>query len=148
MDEQVPQEAHHVGTTEGALLHLHEELAGGGERADGGEVVVGKRDAQDRRLPAWGIGAHARWQQVEAGLVYPDDGALLVGRPLLSAGHCSSCHARARRLMCAGWYRTPKCTAITAAIRAVVHTLPVNPYASAPLASNSGTCAHCAGDSF
>ena len=46
--EQVAEEADDVGTAVGTLLDAQEELAGGGDGADGGEVVAGERDAQDR----------------------------------------------------------------------------------------------------
>jgi hypothetical protein len=57
-------------------------------------MVVGERYAQDRRLPARRPGPHYQGQQIEAGLVYPDDGAPFGGRFFSRAGH-RSCHQAA-----------------------------------------------------
>ena len=93
--------------------------------ADGREMVTGERHAQERRLSARRPGADRQRQEIEAGLVYPDDGRPSVGRFFFSAGQRSSTsgdlglvalrrprdrllHAvvqtmERRRLTCAGW---------------------------------------------
>ena len=89
--QQVPQEAHHVRAAQGAVgRHLEQQLAVRGDAADDREVIAGEAHAQDRRLAAGGVGPHAAGQQIEAGFVYPDDGAPFGGRPFLSAGQRSA----------------------------------------------------------
>ena len=63
------------------LLRLHEQAPRGRDPAAGREVVVGERHGQERRLPLplWRPGPHRHGQEVEARLVYPDDGAPFLG---------------------------------------------------------------------
>jgi hypothetical protein len=87
--QQVAQEAYHGVPVIGLLLHLQQEPSIGREATDGGEVIPGQVHPQARRLPTRRIGAHHPRQEIETGLVYPDDGALLCCRFFLSAGQRS-----------------------------------------------------------
>ena len=74
LPQQVLQEADHVQALEGVVLDQQQQPAVRGEAADGRQVVVGQRYPQEWGLAARGVGADRSRQQVEAGLVYPDDG--------------------------------------------------------------------------
>jgi len=64
--QQDLEETHDIRRAVGMILGLHVQAPVGGNAADGGEVVVGERDPQQRRLAAGRPGAHDVWQQVEA----------------------------------------------------------------------------------
>ena len=87
MAEQMPQEAHHVLAMEGGLPDHPEELALGGDAADGREVILGEGDVQGGRLAPWGIGPDSTREEGEARFVYPDDGRSVCFGLCLSAGH-------------------------------------------------------------
>ena len=87
--QQHAQEAHDIVGAVGLVLGLQEQPPVGGDAADGRQVVVGERHAQQWRLPAGRPGAHGHGQQIEARLVYPDDGAPLVGGFFSRAGQRS-----------------------------------------------------------
>jgi hypothetical protein len=76
--QQVPEEAHHVRALEGAGQDLQQQAPLRGEAADRREVVARERDGQGRGVAPRGVGAHPGRQQVEPGLVDPDDRAPLV----------------------------------------------------------------------
>ena len=61
----------------GFVLDMGEEPSVRGEGADHGEMVARKRQAQDRRLSHWRVGAGEKGQEIKARLVYEEDGALL-----------------------------------------------------------------------
>src|SRR3972149_9353342 len=73
----------------GALLRVQQHAAGGRDRADHRQVILAQRRAQDRGLPLRRIGVHDERQEVEARLVYPDDGALFLLGLFLITGHRS-----------------------------------------------------------
>jgi hypothetical protein len=91
--QQMLQEAHDILATIGLLLHLYQQAAAAGERANHRQMIIAEWCAQDRRLPARSVGTANRGQQVEAGLIYPDDRALLAPRFFFSAGQRWSCQA-------------------------------------------------------
>ena len=74
VSQQVLEEKHHVGATQGMLAHLEQDAAGRGHPADQGQVIAREGYVQDGHLPAWGVGADHGRQQIAAGLVGPDDG--------------------------------------------------------------------------
>src|SRR5258708_10757500 len=165
LTQQPAQEAHDIGAAIGMVLRLHKEAPVRGESADRGQVVVRQRHAQDGRVPTGRPGPHGHRQEVEAGLIYPDDGAPLLDRFFSKAGHrschqaampvSSRCVARSRgrwtlwcrawssRLTWAGWYVTPKVRRITSATRLQVHIWPRKPYALEPRSSRTGIWASC-----
>jgi len=123
--QQQAQEADDIGRAVGIVLGLHEQAPGSGDAAAGGEMVVGERHPQERRLPAGRPGPDGQRQQVEPRRIYPDAGSAFVGRFFSQAGQrarhqawiaaASRCVARctgrwtrwptawSRRLTWAGW---------------------------------------------
>jgi hypothetical protein len=91
--QQVFEEADDVRALVGALLDEHQQPPRRGDAADDRQVVAAQRQTQDRRLPARGVGPDGPGQQVEAGLVDPDDGPPLLVRPFFRAGQRSVYHA-------------------------------------------------------
>lgn len=87
--EQVLQEADDVRALERVLLHVQQQPAVRGDAADDGQVVPAQGEAEDRRLAARGVGPDGTGEQVEAGLVDPDDGPPVLVGPLLRAGQRS-----------------------------------------------------------
>lgn len=75
--QQLVEEGDHVCPADGVILDVGEEPALRRDRADNGEVIVGERRTQHRRLSTGGIGARHERQGVEAGLVYEENCALL-----------------------------------------------------------------------
>src|SRR5258706_4699492 len=167
LPQEHPQETDNVRRVIALLLGLQEQPPIGGEAADRRQMVMGQRHPQDRGVAPRGPGPHGHGQQVEAGLVYPDDRPPLVIRFFLRAGQ-RACHQRAmasssrwaarstgRWTLCsrrcssrytwAGWYDTPKVRRITSATRLQVQTSPTNPHAGAPRANSAGICACCSG---
>ena len=122
---QVLQEAHRIPAFECSRLHRHQQLACAGYPADHREMIARQRYPQNWRLSTRGVTAHPARQQVETGLVYPDDDSSFALALFLSAGQRSLYQAaitassrwlarmigfcgvqprRARiRLTCAGW---------------------------------------------
>src|SRR5258706_13727791 len=163
--QQHAQEAHDIGRVVGMVLRLQEQPPVGREPPDGGQMVMGQRHPQHRRPPARRPRAHGHRQEVEAGLVYPDDRPPFVDRFFSKAGQRSChqaaiaaasrwvarvtgrwtlcCSACSSRLTWAGWYVTPNVRRITSVTRLQVHTWPRNPYASAPRVSKAGIWASC-----
>jgi hypothetical protein len=90
--QQVLQEADDIRALVGLLLHLHQQPPVLGNAADDRQVIAAQRQAEDRRLAAWGVGPDGAGQQVEAGLVDPDDSPTFLFRPFLRAGQRSVRH--------------------------------------------------------
>jgi hypothetical protein len=84
--QQVAQKPHHSRCVERARLHLLQQPAVVRQAPDDRQMVARERDAQDRRLAPWRVGAHRGGQQVEGRLVYPDDGSAFCDGFFLSAG--------------------------------------------------------------
>ena len=89
MAEQVLEEADDVRALVGVLLHVHQQPAVRGDAADDGQVVAAQGEAEDRRLAARGVGPDGAGEEVEAGLVDPDDGPPFLVGPFLRAGQRS-----------------------------------------------------------
>jgi hypothetical protein len=87
--EEMLEEADDIRALVGVVLHQHEQAPRRRDAADDRQMVAAQREAEDRRLPAWGVGSDRAWEEVEARFIDPDDGpALLVG-PLFRAGQRS-----------------------------------------------------------
>lgn len=91
--EQMLQKADDIRALVGVLPHVHQQPAVRGDAADDRQVITAQRRAEDGRLPARGVGPDGAGQQVEAGLVDPDDGPTLPVSPFLRAGQRSVRHA-------------------------------------------------------
>ena len=91
--QQDPQEPDDVFGVVGALLRLQEETSLGRDATDDRQMIMGERHSEHGRLPARRPGPHRHGQQIEAGLIYPDDGAAFRGRFFSSAGQRSCHHA-------------------------------------------------------
>lgn len=76
--QELAEEGDDRRAAERLRLHVREEPAIGGDGADGGEVIARERDAQDGRLADGCVGAGDEGQEIEARLVYEEDGALLL----------------------------------------------------------------------
>jgi hypothetical protein len=168
--QEMFEETDNVLAIERPILHQEQQPLIWGDTADGRKMIACQRDAQHRRLSTRGVGTHDPGQQVEAGLIYPDNGAVFLSGFFLIAGQRSAYQAaiaassrcvarrigfwgvqptsRSSRLTCAGWYRTPYSRSITVATRRVVQTSPRKPKASAPRANSNGSCAFCSGGNF
>ena len=75
--QQMLEKLDDLGAPKRALADLEEEPPLVGEAADDGEMVAGTGHPENRRVAPRGVGAHQARQQIEAGLVYPDDGTPL-----------------------------------------------------------------------
>ena len=75
--QQMLEKADDLGAPESPLAHLQEDPPVVGEAAQHGQMIARAGHAQDRRLAPRRVGAHEPRQQVEGGLVYPDDRAPL-----------------------------------------------------------------------
>jgi hypothetical protein len=87
--QQVLEEADDVRALVRVLLDQHQQPTCRGDAADDGQMVTAPGEAEDRRLAARGVGPDGAGQQVEAGLVDPDDGPAFLVRPLFSWGQRS-----------------------------------------------------------
>ena len=87
--EEMLEEADDVRAFVRVLLHQHEQAPRRRDAADDCQVVAAQREAEDRRLPAWGVGPDRAREEVEARLVDPDDGPALLVSPLFRAGQRS-----------------------------------------------------------
>ena len=65
LPQQQAEEPNDIFAPIGAVLHLHEQPAIGGDAADRGQVISRELHPQDRRLPSWCPGADGHRQQVE-----------------------------------------------------------------------------------
>jgi hypothetical protein len=90
--QEMLEKTYHVGTP--ATLHLGPEKHPPIQRnaADGREMIAGQGHTQDWRLSAGSIAAHDGRQEIEAGLVYPDEGTPFVLSLFLRAGQRSARH--------------------------------------------------------
>lgn len=77
--QQMLKNAYHCVTPIGAPLHPHQPSSLDRQRSKSRDMIAGQRHPENGRLPARRIGADLRGQQVEARLVYPDDGWSLGG---------------------------------------------------------------------
>jgi hypothetical protein len=75
--QQVLQEADHRGAPERLPALLDQQPPGVGQATDHGEMIPGAGHAQDGRPAPRGVGAYQPGQQIEPGLVYPDEGTPL-----------------------------------------------------------------------
>ncbi len=75
--QQTLEKADDLGAPESPLAHLQEHPPVVGKAANHGQMIARAGHAQDRRLAPRRVGAHEPRQQVEGGLVYPDDRAPL-----------------------------------------------------------------------
>src|SRR5258708_1379688 len=163
--QQHAQEAHDIRRVGGLVVRLQEHPPVGREPPEGGQMVRGQRHPPHRRPPARRPGAHGPRQEVEAGLVSPDDRPPVGDRFFSTPGRRSCpqaaiaaasrwvarvtgrwtrcCSACSRRLTWAGWDVTPNVRRSTSVTRWPVHTWPRNPYASAPWVSKAGIWARC-----
>src|SRR3712207_2726184 len=89
----MPKKAHDRLAAIGPALHAQKQPPVLRQRTDGRQMITRQWDAQDWRLPAWGIGAHPSQEQVEAGFIYPDECLLLLGSLFLRSGQRSAHHA-------------------------------------------------------
>lgn len=71
--EQMVQEPYNIATFEGLGLHRDQQGTSGSDPADHREMIPRQRHPQHGRLAAWGVTTHSAREQVEPGLVYPDD---------------------------------------------------------------------------
>ena len=123
--QQVAQEVDHLRAVQRLLPYHLEEATVRRDAADGRQMIARQGHAEDRGLPARGVGARPSGQEVEAGFIDPDDRPPVGYRPLCSAGQRSvdqvwtaassrwlarttgccglQSSARRRRLTWAGW---------------------------------------------
>jgi hypothetical protein len=93
MAQQVLEEAHDIRALVGVVLHEHQQAALGGDPADDRQMVATEGQAEDRRLPARGVGPDGAREEVEARFVNPDDGSPLLVSPFFRAGQRSARHS-------------------------------------------------------
>lgn len=84
--EQMLEEANDVRALVGVLLHAHQQPAIRSDAADDRQVVAAQRQAEDGRLTTWGGGPDGAGEEVEAGLIDPDDGSSFLVGPFFRAG--------------------------------------------------------------
>jgi len=87
--QEMLEEADDVWALVRVLLHQHEQTPLRCDAADDRQVVAAQREAEDRRLPAWGVGPDRTWEEVEARFVDPDDRPALLVSPLFRTGQRS-----------------------------------------------------------
>ena len=87
--QQVLQEPDDVRALVGTLLDVHQQPARRGNAADDGQVIPAQRQAEEGRLSAWRVGTDGAGEQVEAGLVDPDDGPSFLVGPFFRTGQRS-----------------------------------------------------------
>lgn len=90
--EQVLQKTHDRRPVHGVGLLADEQPPVGGHSANGRQMVARQGDGEHRCLAARRISADHTRQQIEGGLVYPDERTLLALGFFLSAGQRSVCH--------------------------------------------------------
>ena len=89
LTEEVLEDAHAIRALVRAFLHQPEQAPRRGDTAADRQVVAAQRAAEDRRLPAWGVGPDRAWEEVAARFVDPDDGPAFLVSPLFRAGQRS-----------------------------------------------------------
>jgi len=87
LPQKMLEKADDVRTFVRVLLDQQEETAGGRDATDDRQMIAAQRQAQHWGLSARGVGADGPGQQIEAGLVDPDDGPAFLLSPLFRAGH-------------------------------------------------------------
>jgi len=87
--QEMLEEADDVRALVRALLHQHEQPTRRGDAADDRQMIAAQGQAEDRRLPARGVGPDRAREEVEARFVDPDDGPALLVSPLFRAGQRS-----------------------------------------------------------
>jgi hypothetical protein len=92
MTQQVLQETNDILATVGPVLDTQVQVPVGSDAADGREMIPSERHLQDRRLSSGSVGAHHRGEQVEAALVYPEEGSAFLLGLFLTSGHRSVIH--------------------------------------------------------
>src|SRR4051794_30410563 len=75
--QETLQKLDDLGAPKRALADLEQEPPLVGEAADDRQMLAGPGHPKERRLASRGVGAHQARQQIEAGLVYPNDGTPL-----------------------------------------------------------------------
>ena len=75
--QEMLQKLDDLGAPKRALTDLEQEPPLVGEAADDGQMIAGTGHPKDRCLASRGVGAHQARQQIEPGLVYPNDGTPL-----------------------------------------------------------------------
>ena len=86
------QKPHYITTVEGPGLHRDQQVARGSDPADHREMISCQRHPQHGRLAPWRVTPHDARQQVEPGLVYPDDNPAFGSALFLSSGQRSPYH--------------------------------------------------------
>ena len=90
MAEQMAQEAHDIGTAEGARLDLQEQPPVRRDAADDRQMIPRQGQVQDGRLATRRIGSDHTRQEIEGRLVYPDLGPPFgLGFFLIAGQRCS-----------------------------------------------------------
>lgn len=87
--QEESQEADNILPMIAVLLHLKHQRALRGNRPDHGKMVMGQRHLEDWGVSYRGLGANRHRQQIEARLVYKDDGASFLISLFLSVGQRS-----------------------------------------------------------
>ena len=87
--QEVLEEAHDIRALVGVVLHQHEQAPRRRDAADDRQVVAAQREAEDGCLATRRIRSDGPGEQIEAGLVDPDDGPSLPVGPLFRAGQRS-----------------------------------------------------------
>ena len=93
MKQQVIEEPNDVLTLVGPVLDTQVQVAARGDGADGREVIPCEWHLEDGGLTPGGVGPHHRGQEVEAALVYPEDGPAFLLGLFLTSGHRSLIHS-------------------------------------------------------
>ncbi len=84
------QKAHDIWPFIRMVLHLHEQPPIHRQTTNGGKMITGQRNREDRRLANRCVGPHGHRQEVKRRLVYKDNGALFLFRLFFnSATRCS-----------------------------------------------------------
>jgi len=91
--QQVFQETHYIRPLERSLLYAYQQAPLRGYAADHREMIPRQRHMQHRGLATRRVAADHAAEQVEPGLVYPDDNPAFAQRLFLSAGQQSVCQA-------------------------------------------------------
>ena len=90
--QEHPQESDDPLRVEGGLLDLHHQASVECDATDGREMIMRQLDREHGRLAFGRPGAFRMRQQIEARLIYPDDGVSFLDCLFLMAGQRSSRH--------------------------------------------------------
>lgn len=72
------QKAHDIWPFVRMVLNLHKQPSIHRQAPNGGKMITGQWNRQDRRLANWRIGPNGHWQEIKRRLVYKDDGTLFL----------------------------------------------------------------------